>query len=157
MNYMYPTVDHNKIQYHASQLPQALDLMRRQCEILSDVLLKLANDHCTGTEHWRDANADHRKPKLYVIHPLNATCPIHGDPEPGKRIRTYVGSDPTKIKAAQEAIARHRHYKNAFGELQRLHQSLRRTHYDIKNAWINLGLKAPNLDDAQTLGDLVEE
>ena len=147
MNYAHPTVDHNKIQYQASQLPQALRDAQADCAICSKILLDLANNHCTGTEHWRDANADHRKPKLYVIHPLNAVCPIHGDPKPGARIRTYIGTDPAKIADAQEAIARHRHYKNAFNELQRLHQRIRRAHYDIQQAWIDLGLDPPDPPD----------
>jgi uncharacterized protein (DUF952 family) len=150
MNYAHPTVDHNKAHYHASQLPQALELAQQQCEVLSNILLELANDHCTGTEHWRDANTDHRKPKLYVIHPLNAVCPIHGDPKPGKRIRTYIGSNPTKIEAAQEAISRHRHYNNAFHELQNLHRSINRAHGNIRQAWIELGLTPPNPPDAVT-------
>jgi len=157
MNYAHPTVDHNKVRYHASQLPQALDDARQQCEKLSNLLLELADDHCTGTEHWRDANSTHRKPKLYIIHPLNAICPIHGQPEPGKRIRTYVGTDPAKIEAAQGAITRHRHYKNAFQELQALRQHIQHAHRHIRRAWINLGLNPPAPPLMQTLEDFSEE
>lgn len=157
MNYAHPTVDHNKIQYHASQLPQALDDARQKCEKLSNLLLELANNHCTGTEHWRDANADHRKPKLYIIHPLNQPCPIHGDPKPGKRIRTYIGTDPTKIEEAQQAIARHRHYENAFRELQYWHQHIKHAAGNIRQAWIELGLTPPAPPLIQTLEDFVEE
>lgn len=157
MNYVHPTVDHNKARYDASQLPQALDDARLQCEMCSNILLDLADDHCTGTEHWRDANADHRKPKLYIIHPLNATCPIHGDPKPGKRIRTYVGTDPAKIEAAQEAITRCRHYENAFRELQDLHRRIKHAHGNIRQAWYELGLDPPAPPLIQAPQELAKE
>lgn len=143
MNYAQPTIDHGKIQYHASQLPQALEKAHQECVMLSNTLLKLADNHCTGSEHWRDANTDHRQPKLYIIHPLNGSCPIHGSPEPGKRIRTYVGADPAKIEEAQQAIDRNRHYNNAFRELQELHRRIHRAHADIQEAWDDLGLPLP--------------
>lgn len=157
MNYAHPTVDHDEIRYQASQLPQALDDARQDCETCSNILQELADNHCTGTEHWRDANTDHRKPKLYVIHPLNGACPIHGSPEPGKRIRTYIGTDPAKIEAAQQAMTRHSRYKNAFRELQELHRRIKRAANDIRQAWYSLGLTPPDPPDFQTLGDMVEE
>lgn len=156
MNYAHPTVAHDKVHYRASQLPQALDDARVQCEELANILLELADDHCTGTEHWRDAHDNHRKPKLYIIHPRNQPCPIHGNPEPGKRIRTYIGTNPTKIEQAQQAITRHRHYKNAFRELQELHRRIKQAHYDVKQAWYSLGLTPPEPANFQTLGELIE-
>ena len=156
MNYAHPTIDHDEIKYQASQLPQALDFARTNCQICNVTVERLTNDHCTGAEHWRDAHTDHRKPKLYIIHPLNVACPIHGNPEPGKRIRTYIGTDPAKIAAAQEALTRHRHYKNAFRELQELHRCIHRAHVSIKEAWFALGLNPPNPDDLQPLGAPIE-
>lgn len=155
MNYARPTIDHDEVQYHASQLPQALDSARTDCQICTVTLTRLANNHCTGTEHWRDTHTDHRKPKLYIIHPLNGPCPIHGSPEPGKRIRTYIGTNPAKIEAAQEAITRHRHYKNAFRELQQLHMHIKQAHHDIQEAWHSLGLQPPRPDHPVTPGSLI--
>ena len=157
MNYIHPTIDHDKIQYRISQLPHAFDEARLQCEALSNILLELADNHCTGSEHWRDANVPNRDPKLYVIHPLNAVCPIHGNPEPGKRIRTYVGTNPAKIEAAQQAIARYRHYNNAFIELQALRRRINQARANIKQAWYELGLSPPTLPRIKTRTDSVEE
>jgi len=139
-----PKIDYNTLFHHASQLPQALDDARQHCEEIDNLLLDLVNNRCTGSEHWRDANTDGKKAKLYIIHPLTHACPIHGIPEPGKRIRTYVGSNPAKIEAAREAVTRNRHYNNAIRELLRIHRALKRAHYDIRQAWDELGLTPPD-------------
>ncbi len=157
MNYAQPTIDHDKIQYHARELPKALEDARVNCELCAGILEELADNHCTGSEHWRDAHDDRKKPKLYIIHPLNSVCPIHGRPEPGKRIRTYIGADPAKIEEAQQAITRYRHYKNAFHELQALHRRIKQAHANIRQTWYELGLKPPDPDDIQTLADSIEE
>jgi len=47
-----------------------------------------------ATEHWREGRY------LYLVHPQHD----------GERKREYVGTDPKKIKAAQDAIARARDY-----------------------------------------------
>jgi len=150
MTHYLPELDYNQILQHASQLPQALEATRILAEMLNNQLLKLTNNRCNGSEHWRDANANHRKPKLYIIHPQDCACPIHGQPEPGKRIRTYVGTDPAKIEGAQEAIARNRHYNNTLRELQDLHRRMRHAHSHIQRARHGLGLTPPDDPDTKT-------
>jgi len=60
---------------------------------------------CTGTPYWRDKDKPHKQPKLYVIHPTGVFCPLHGMPQPEKRIRTYIGVDAYKQAGALAAIA----------------------------------------------------
>ena len=60
---------------------------------LSDRQLKRAG-LVYATEHWREGRY------LYLVHPQHD----------GERKREYVGTDPKKIKAAQDAIARARDY-----------------------------------------------
>ncbi len=61
---------------------------------------------CTGIVYWRDNGGD--KPKLYANHSIDQACPIHGKPGPGKRLRTYVGTDPERQAEILAAMKRRR-------------------------------------------------
>lgn len=61
---------------------------------------------CTGREWWRDKDHPTRVAKLYALHSIDQTCPLHGTPSPGERLRVYVGSDPDRIAEARAAMER---------------------------------------------------
>ncbi len=43
---------------------------------------------------------------MYVNHSMGVSCPIHGDPKtPRRRIRYYIGIDPTAQAHADKAIS----------------------------------------------------
>lgn len=72
---------------------------------LEEKLVGLEGRTCTGREWWRDVDVPGKTPKLYVLHSVDADCPIHGKPEPGGRLRVYVGSEGGKIGTAKAQIA----------------------------------------------------
>lgn len=86
----------------ALDLVAAVDAALAEVAMLKRRLEHLAGRNCTGSELWRDT--DSSSPKLYVTHSTNATCPIHGTPAPGKRLRTYIGTKPREQKRAQAAM-----------------------------------------------------
>ena len=103
----------------ALDLVAAIDAALAEVAMLEGRLECLAGRNCTGIELWRDADSD--SPKLYVTHSTNATCPIHGRPAPGKRLRTYIGTKPEQQKRAQAAMhaeALRRAYEQRLAEIE---------------------------------------
>jgi len=86
----------------ALDLLDAIETALAEAAMLRHRLQRLAGRTCTGAEHWRDA--DSSSPKLYVNHGIDEACPLHGTPEPGTRIRTYVGTKPSRQKRARAAM-----------------------------------------------------
>lgn len=140
-------IDWSTIELQLQILPAAFRTRQLDLQELSSQLETLRHTHCTGTEHWRDASNDKHRPKLYVIHRTNQACPIHGSPEPGKRIRTYIGSKQGKIEAAKAAIEHGETYRIAMTELGRLHQSVHRASHAIHNIYWALSVDLPTLPD----------
>ena len=73
----------------AQQLVPALShrfaQLRDTCDALADT-----PPACTGVAYWRnDAGAA----KLYFNHGIDVACPVHGTPPPGKRLRSYIGTN----------------------------------------------------------------
>ncbi|MBA7671059.1 hypothetical protein ES703_79210 [subsurface metagenome] len=124
-------------------LPTAFSDQQIELHALSEQIIELRETYCTGTEHWRDTNAEGQTPKLYIIHHINTNCPLHGRPEPGKRIRTYIGSKREKIAAAQAAIERGQQYETAMAELKRKHQDIERGAYNLHQIYWALRLDLP--------------
>lgn len=77
-----------------------LDFLNR----LDQAATHLEGHTCTGTPYWRDKDIPGKQPKLYLIHPTDQFCPLHGMPEHGERIRTYIGSDTHKQAGALAAV-----------------------------------------------------
>lgn len=71
---------------------------------LNQQLDELEGKTCTGTEYWRDQDHPTKAPKLYIIHSTGESCPLHGEPNGKKRIRSYIGTDAKAIAEAREAI-----------------------------------------------------
>jgi len=136
-------IDWETIEYHLNQLPSTFEHRRAELNALTNQLHELAETHCTGAEHWRDANTNNRKPKLYIIHRTDATCPVHGEPEPGKRIRTYIGSNPDNIRDAQAAIERGRQYLSIRLQLKRKHQATQHANHALRRIFWALELELP--------------
>ena len=53
---------------------------------------------CSGHSYYRDED------KLYANHGVGEDCPLHGEAEPGKRLRCYVGNDPDNQAEALRAM-----------------------------------------------------
>jgi len=145
-------IDWATIELHIQELPNAFGCRQAELHALCEQIIKLRKSYCTGTEHWRDTNAEGQTPKLYVIHRINTNCPLHGHPEPGKRIRTYIGSKREKIAAAQAAIERGQQYETAMAELKRKHQDIERGAFNLHQIYWALRLDLPiesNQQEAQ--------
>lgn len=136
-------IDWNTINLLLEQLPLALNKCRTERAQLVEQIDNLAATYCTGKEHWRDANKSKHAPKLYVIHRTDVACPIHGTPDPGKRIRTYIGSRDTKIEAARAAIAQGLVYLQAKTNLRRINRNLWEVTHTLKRIYWTLDLKVP--------------
>jgi len=82
------------------------DALRARADELACLRADLAaldGQTCTGVEYVR---REAGKPdRLYMNHGTDQACPLHGKPEPGGRLRSYVGSDPDRIAEARAAMA----------------------------------------------------
>lgn len=105
----------------ALDLVAAVDAALAEVAMLEGRLECLAGRNCTGSELWRDTDSTSSSPILYVTHSINATCPVHGAPAPGKRLRTYIGTKPREQKRAQAAMhaeALRRTYEQRLAEIE---------------------------------------
>jgi hypothetical protein len=91
---------------------------------------------CTGVPYWRDGTGGSRaRPKLYANHGVDQACPIHGRPEPGKRLRTYVGADPEAQEEALAAIARYEQKADLETCIRHVEMQRGRVERAIAEAW----------------------
>lgn len=139
--------------YLLEQLPRYLKEIRDDITHLQTELDRLANVHCTGKAHWRDTNNSNKTPKLYVIHGTNSVCPIHGTPEPGSRIRSYIGSNPEKITRAQDAMRRCDITVQLTKEYNHLSRKLRHGLSAIMRIYWSLGITPPKPSEDQAGDD----
>jgi len=92
----------------ALQLPTRLEALDKEIKTIAKRLQRLEKMGLErGKAHWRKEG---EKAYLYLIYPM----------EKGERPRVYVGSDPKKVKQAQDAIAR----AVEFDELTQRHSGL---------------------------------
>lgn len=97
-------------------------------EKIQAVSIKMARLKKAGliyaTEHWRRNN--NGEPKyFYLLYPLQA-----GE----KRKRKYIGTDPKKIRSAQEAIQRSIEYDDLSRGLDELRRWVGQIHLDLNDA-----------------------
>ena len=59
-----------------------------------------AKPRCSGRPHWRGDI-------LYANHSINASCPTHGVPGTGERLRVYIGKKEYKITRTLAAMENH--------------------------------------------------
>jgi len=112
-----------------------------EVERLSGELVALDGRTCTGREYWRDKDIAGKEAKLYVNHSIDQVCPLHGTPEPGKRIRQYVGTDLSAIREAKEAIEREGTRRRLESELAKITRGLRRCEYQLQEFYGLLGFE----------------
>jgi len=91
---------------------------------LEEELAGLEGRTCTGWEWWRDVDVPGKAPKLYILHSIDGGCPTHGQPEPEKRLRVYVGIDGERIRAAREGIAREEERRRLEARARRIRSGL---------------------------------
>jgi len=104
-------------------------------------LEELGGQTCTGREWWRDRGHLTRESKMYILHSVDAACPVHGKPEPGKRLRVYIGRDRERINEAREAIAREVQRQEMETRAQEIRHGLASCGYYLRQFYGQLGYK----------------
>jgi hypothetical protein len=127
-------------------------IQRRLDEIpqLEAELEGLNGNTCTGREWWRDRNHESKTPKLYILHSVDQACPLHGKPEPGDRLRVYVGSDPANIAEARAAMDREDLRKRLETRLDNIVHGLSRSDHYLHSFYSVLGYIINDDDGAVT-------
>ena len=127
----------------ARSLPDALNHREGEHFNLLLDLAALEGITCTGVPHWRDKGKPDATPKLYINHSIDQTCPIHGQPKQGKRLRVYIGTCPTNQRLAHEAIEREQERKTLEKQVRHMESLLTQARSDIKSALRALGYSIP--------------
>lgn len=110
------------------QLDATIARVTTELADLEEQIAELEPRACNGTEYWRDSDS----PKLYVIHSIGKACPVHGQPDPGDRVRSYIGTKPDRIEAAQEAMRNANRLEIARRRHNQLASTLRMVERDIE-------------------------
>ena len=83
----------------------AVDVMHKLKQIqelisrISAEIVRLTNDGlCSGVRYYRNNGQVNGVKLLYANHGIDQVCPTHGKPDPGQRLRIYVGKDQLKRK-----------------------------------------------------------
>lgn len=98
---------------------------------------------CTGKEYWRDRDHPTRSPKLYIIHGIDETCPVHGTPPPGGRLRVYIGSDPAKISEARQFTRNQQRRQELQQRIKKVEYGLAHAGYYLRQMYDALGYRVP--------------
>ena len=113
--------------------------LQDQMQQIADLYIRIgdleAAGTCTGSVHWRDLDRPDRQPKLYAIHSVDNSCPMHGRPERGKRLRVYVGTDPEKQDHVLDGIERQKQKAHLESQIRQIEVRLRRVERAIDDAW----------------------
>ncbi|MCP4539735.1 MAG: hypothetical protein GY832_21565 [Chloroflexi bacterium] len=94
-----------------------------------------ASKICTGWVYWREQDVPGKTPKMCIMHSVNASCPMHGTPKPGDRLRVYVGTDLEKQQQVLEAIEHQKHKSHLESQIRRTEVRLRRVKSSIDDVW----------------------
>lgn len=128
----------HEMQHEAEKLIDSIASARARIKEIEQEIITIGDDYCTGTAYWRDADDPNKAPKLYAMHGIDQPCPIHGTPEPGQRIRAYVGTKEENQREVLEAMERYARREHLQEKLQRFHTTLdqawrvRRIAYDLQ-------------------------
>ncbi len=128
----------------AARMPDAIQETLGFVERLNQAIGHLEGQACTGVLYWRDKDTPGRMPKLYIIHGVDQSCPIHGAPKPGRRVRIYIGSDPQKQSAAFAALERETRRQRLADERTRLNDALRNGCGTLRRLLADLGYDPEN-------------
>lgn len=85
------------------QTKTAVEHRHAKLKTLKAQLALIRGKTCTGWVIWRDSKQEHAA-KMIIHHSIGQACPLHGQPGPGKRLRSYIGTDPCKQTRADKAI-----------------------------------------------------
>lgn len=130
-----------RLQKGLANVDIAVRSMANVLDDLADQLADLEGRTCTGNEHWQDQDHPTRAAKMRVLHGLDESCPMHGKPDEGKRLRTYVGSDPENIAAAQRAIENHKKQEELVEQKRNAENRLRSAVIHLEKLYDSLGWK----------------
>jgi len=109
--------------------------------------LDLLGTTCTGRVHWRDQDKPGKMPKMYILHSIGQSCPIHGTPLTfGDRLRTYIGVNVTKQNQARAAISREQTRRVLVQRQTDTQNALLRSGYHITQYYKTLGYTVPHQD-----------
>lgn len=141
------TFDSTEMETLAAALPEAI--IARYTEYLATLadLAALDGITCTGAVHWRDNAKSTATAKLYINHSIDAACPVHGKPKPGSRLRSYIGTDPSKQRVAHEAIEREKERKGTAQRVKFMETALYQAAREIRSALSLLGYTSPEDED----------
>lgn len=98
----------------------------------------LNGNTCTGREYWRDKDHEKKPPKLYILHSIDQACPLHGKPESGERLRTYIGSDPVNITEAMTAMDNEHVREKLQNKLGQIESRLSSSYHTLRRFYDNL-------------------
>ena len=132
----------------------AADAIRQRVTDLERIegdLAHLDGRTCTGVEYWRRETG--KPDRLYMNHSVDAACPMHGNPAPGARVRSYVGSDPDRIAEAREALAREKTRHDLEQEAQAIRHGLASCGYSLRQFYGTLGVRVGDDGNVVTAGD----
>jgi len=121
------------------KLMTIIEHLQDQTERIADLHIQIgdleAAGTCTGTVHWRDRDRPNYQPKLYAIHGAGDSCPMHGAPRPGKRLRAYIGTDPEKQDCVLDAIERQKQKAHLESQIRQIEVRLRRVKHALDDTW----------------------
>jgi hypothetical protein len=133
--------EHERLVESATLAPAAFKHALEEIEEIEKALNDIDGKTCTGTEYWRDQDHPTRSPKLYVIHGTGESCPLHGEPEDGGRIRTYIGADQQAIAEARAAMEREREREQLEERLDALRYGIVSAAGKLDRALMNVGFR----------------
>ena len=141
------TFDSTEMETLAAALPEAI--ITRYAAYLQELadLTALDGITCTGAPHWRDNTKSTATAKLYINHSIDAACPVHGKPKPGSRLRSYIGTDPSKQRVAHEAIEREQERQTTAQRVKIMEAALYQAARELRSALSLLGYTTPEDTD----------
>ena len=122
------------------KLTMIIERLQDQNQNISDLHARIVDLEttvaiCTGTTHWSDRDKPDHQPKLHILHSPGDSCPMHGDPKPGKRLRIYVGVDSKKQDQVLEAMERQKQRAHLESQIRQAQVRLRRVEHAIDDVW----------------------
>lgn len=120
-------------------------IVQRTTELaaLDGKLAALTGNTCTGKVAWRDGNGDDKKSKMLIIHGTGQSCPLHGQPKGKKRIRSYIGTDPSKQAGAKHVIESESTREDLQSERDALSRCITRAVSSLGEYYTDLGYSHP--------------
>lgn len=120
-------------------ITQAIAERKAEVGKIEGLIAEIYGSNCVGREWWRDKDVEGKTSKLYINHSIDQSCPLHGVPDKGDRIRAYVGSDWGKIADVREAMDKTNTLQQLRSRLSRLKGALYGCESSMRRFFYNLG------------------